>query len=240
MVFNKMLRKGKNMGMEWYDMIALRNGGYKNNATYTVEGVSGEDVFEERLIKFIRNSNSVLDAGCGHGEFTIKMGKYANNLVGFDNSKELIKVAEEILKESKVDNVSFVYAWTKDKQPLPFKDEQFDLIYNRRGPTSIIDHSRILRSGGTIYGIHSGGMEKVKQRLENNKFINIEIEVFDEAMIYFPNEHEFTKYISSLPGSPDYSLPEYKEELQTNIKESKVNGKLALKQWRYIWNAVKP
>ena len=86
------------MGMEWYDMIALRNGGYKNNATYTVEGVSGE-------------------------------------------------------------------------------------------------------------------------------------EIFDEAMIYFPNEHEFTKYISSVPGSPDYSLP-----VQTKIKESR----LALKQWRYIWKAVKP
>lgn len=52
MVFNKMLRKGKNMGMEWYAMIALRNGGYKNNSTYTVEGVSGEDVFDEAMIYF--------------------------------------------------------------------------------------------------------------------------------------------------------------------------------------------
>ncbi|MDR3598157.1 class I SAM-dependent methyltransferase [Clostridium sp.] len=187
------------MGMEWYDMIALRNGGYKNNATYIVKGVSGEDVFEERLIKMLGNYESVLDAGCGHGEFTIKMGRYANNIIGFDNSKELIKIAGKILKESKVENISFVYAWTKDKKPLPFVDGQFDLIYSRRGPTSIIDHSRILRSGGTILGIHSGAMEKVKQKLESNNFTNIEMEVFDEATIHFPNEHEFIKYISSIP-----------------------------------------
>ena len=34
-------------------MIALRNGGYKNNAKYVVEGVSGEDVFEERLMNHL-------------------------------------------------------------------------------------------------------------------------------------------------------------------------------------------
>lgn len=227
------------MGMEWYDMIALRNGGYKNNAKYVVEGVSGEDVFEERLIKILGNCESVLDAGCGHGEFTIKMGRYTNNIIGFDNSQELIKIADKILKESNTKNISFVYAWTKDNKPLPFIDGQFDLIYCRRGPTSIIDHSRILRSGGTILGIHSGAMEKVKQKLESNKFINIEIEVFDEARIYFPNENEFIKYISSVPGNPDYSLPEYKKELQTKISESISNGRLTLKQWRYIWKATK-
>ncbi|MBI9010896.1 MAG: hypothetical protein JEZ08_01600 [Clostridiales bacterium] len=61
------------MSMEWYDMIAKRNGGYKNNAIYEVEGVSGEVIFEEQLIKLIKNSKSVLDAGCGHGDFTLKM-----------------------------------------------------------------------------------------------------------------------------------------------------------------------
>ncbi len=114
------------MGMDWYNMIALRNGGYKNNATYIVERVSGEDFFEERLIKMLGSYESVLDAGCGHGEFTIKMGKYANNIIGFDNSKELIKIADDILKESKSENVRFVYAWTRDNKPLPFEDEQFD------------------------------------------------------------------------------------------------------------------
>ncbi len=227
------------MGMEWYDMIAKRNGGYRPNAMYIVEGLSGEDVFEERLIKMLSDHNSVLDAGCGHGEFTIKMGRYAKHIIGFDNSRELLKIAESILKESSLENVSFVYGWTKGEKALPFEDDQFDLIYDRRGPTSIIEHSRILRSGGTIFGIHSGEMEKVKRKLKENGFKDIEIQVFDEAMICFENELEFTKYISSTPGRPDYSLPEYKDELQAKINESFTNGRLALKQWRYIWKAVK-
>ena len=228
------------MGMEWYDMIARRNGGYKSNAIFTIEGLSGEDVFEERLKKMIGNYNCVLDAGCGHGDFTLKIGKYAKKLIGFDSSRELLKIAESLLKESKVENVSFVYAWTKGDQALPFEDGQFDLIFNRRGPTSIINHSRVLRSGGIIFGIHNGAMEKVKNLLQSNGFIDIEIEVFDQAIMHFPNETEFTKVLSSTPGNPDYFLPQYNEELQQKIKENTLDGRLAIKQWRYIWKAKKP
>lgn len=228
------------MGMEWYDMIARRNGGYKSNAMYTIEGLSGEDVFEERLIKMLGSCNYVLDAGCGHGDFTINMGKYAKNIIGFDNSKELLNIAESLLKGSNAKNVSFVYAWTKGDQPLPFEDGQFDLIYNRRGPTSIINHSRILCRGGIIFGIHTGAMEKVKELLLSNGFIDIEIEVFDEATMYFPNETEFTKFLSSIPGNPDYFSAQYSEELKQKIKENTLDGRLALKQWRYIWKGKKP
>lgn len=49
--------------------------------------------------------------------------------------------------------VEFVYATTKAE--MPFEDGQFDLIYDRRGPTSIINHSRLLSSGGVIFGIHN-------------------------------------------------------------------------------------
>ncbi|MFC4099132.1 class I SAM-dependent methyltransferase [Paenibacillus xanthanilyticus] len=81
------------MGIEWYDMIARRNGGYRSRAVYTVEGRSAEDRFEERLIQMLPRFQSVMDAGCGHGEFTLKMAKYARSIIGFDNSKELIKIA---------------------------------------------------------------------------------------------------------------------------------------------------
>ena len=228
------------MGMEWYDAIAKKNGGYKSNAIYSVEGLSGEDVFEERLIKMLGDYDSVLDAGCGHGEFTIRMAKYAKNIIGFDNSRELLTIARSLLEESHAQNVQFVYALTKGENPLPFEDGQFDLIYDRRGPTSIIDHGRILRSGGVIFGIHSAAMEKVQERLHNNGFIHIEIDEFNEAIMVFSNATEFTKALSAIPGNPDYSLSEYAAELQKKINESKINGRLAIKQWRYIWRAVKP
>ncbi|WP_082587932.1 class I SAM-dependent methyltransferase [Paenibacillus sp. Soil724D2] len=92
--------------------------------------------------------NSVLDAGCGHGEFTRKMGRIGNVITGFDNSLEMINIATSSIEEAPCDNVKFVYCSTKEE--LPFYNDQFHLIYNRRGPTSILNHSRILKSEHNI------------------------------------------------------------------------------------------
>jgi len=227
------------MSVEWYDMIAKRNGGYKSDAIYTVEGNSGEYAFEERLIEMLPNFQSVLDAGCGHGEFTLKMSRYAKSLTGFDNSAELLKIANSILEErTDVDNVDFV--WISTKKDSPFEENQFDFIYTRRGPTSILNHRPILKPGGFIFGIHSTEQERVTNRLNDNGFVDITFEVFDEAYKCFPNEREFTKYLSSMHGRPDYTLPENQAELNRLIEENTFDGQLKFKEWRYIWSARNP
>lgn len=43
------------MGIDWYDMIARRNGGYRGRAVCTVVGRSAEEVFEERLVEMRRS-----------------------------------------------------------------------------------------------------------------------------------------------------------------------------------------
>jgi len=225
------------MGIEWYDMIARRNGGYKGRAVCTVDGTSAEEIFEERLVLMLPQFHNVMDAGCGHGEFTLKMSKYTDHITGFDNSTELIHIAQSLLENSDGSNVNFVYATTKTE--LPFTDEQFDLIYDRRGPTSIINHSRILRPGGTIFGIHNH-VPIVKDRLIANGYINIEIEEFNEAITYFPNEEEFAKFISDIPGNPDYTLQENKQELENMVRENRMDGKLGIRENKIIWKANKP
>lgn len=225
------------MGVEWYDMIARRNGGYKSRAVYTIVGKSAEDIFEERLINMLPQFKSVMDAGCGHGEFTLRVSKYANKITGFDNSTELITIAQSLLNSNVIDNVEFIYATTKSE--LPFCDGQFDLIYDRRGPTSIINHNRVLSSGGTIFGIHTN-VDAVKERLFANGFVDIEIEEFNDSISFFPNEEEFAKFISDVPGNPDYTLPERKNELFAKIKENIIDGKLGIREHKYIWKATKP
>jgi SAM-dependent methyltransferase len=228
------------MGMEWYDMIAKKNGGYKSDAVFTVEGISGEDVFEEELVQLLHNSKSTLDAGCGHGEFAIKMAKDAHNIIGFDWSIELIKIADSLKRHYKINNVNFVRATTKAE--LPFEDGQFDLIYCRRGPTSITHHSRVLRSGGIIYGIcpeYPNIMDTVSERLSNNGFVNIDMRVFDDAILVFANVKEFAKFLTAFPGNPDYTLPENKQMLDEKVRENMIDGRLCYKQWRFIWKATK-
>jgi len=225
------------MGVEWYNMIARNNGGYKNNAKFTIEGTSAEQFFEERLIGMLPKFHSVLDAGCGHGEFTLQMASKIESLVGFDNSLEMIKIAQSLLEKSNITNVEFVHATTKTE--LPFADGEFDLIYDRRGPTSILNHSRILCSGGTVFGIHSGALDIVKERLVSNEFINIEIEEFNNAMFYFSDEIEFARFISGIPGNPDYTSAELSKELNLKIRENIINGKLGIPEYKYIWQAQK-
>lgn len=228
------------MGIGWYDMLAKRNGGYRSKAVFLVEGISGEDVFEERLVGMLPDCELVLDAGCGHGEFTIKMSKHTSQIIGFDGSKELLKIANSLKESLKIENINFLYATTKEE--LPFEDGQFDLIYCRRGPTSITNHSRILRSGGIIYGIcpeYPNIINIVNDRLSKNEFKNIEIEVFDDAIMYFPNEDDFSEFLTAFPGNPDYTLPENKGMLKERIEENTINGRLCYKQWRFIWKAQK-
>lgn len=76
-------------------------------------------------------------------------------------------------------------------------------------------------------------------RLEENGFIDITIEEFDDAYLYFPNEREFAKYLSASHGSIDYTLPENESELNRLVKENMRDGRISWKQWRYIWKAKK-
>ncbi|WP_246608663.1 class I SAM-dependent methyltransferase [Paenibacillus agaridevorans] len=224
------------MGVDWYNSIARRNGGYKSDAKFLIKGVSAENIFETELTNMLPNYSHVLDAGCGHGDFTIKMSQFAKSIIGFDNSIEMIKIAQSYQLDKS--NLEFVYATTKEE--LPFKDEQFDFIYDRRGPTSIINHSRILRSKGTIIGIHSGALDIVKERLDHNGFKNIEIREYKDARIIFPNREEFTKFLSDIPGNPNYTEDHMKEELEIRINENTINGIIQLKEYKYIWKAIKP
>lgn len=225
------------MGIEWYDMIARRNGGYKGRSKFTIEGISAETIYENQLINMLPQYQCVMDAGCGHGEFTLRMSKYANKIVGFDNSKEMIKIAKELLDSSQVKNVEFVYATTKTE--MPFEDGQFDLIYDRRGPTSIINHSRLLSSGGVIFGIHNR-VDKVRTQLSLNGYKDIEIEEYNNAVFYFSDEYQFSKFLSDTPGNPDYTLPELRSEFEKILNENIIDGRIGFKELKYIWKAVKP
>jgi ubiquinone/menaquinone biosynthesis C-methylase UbiE len=96
-------------------------------------------------------NKTVLDIGCGHGDFTIKWSPMVKKIVGLDITSHFIKTG----RNSKLCNVSFVTSNTKDK--LPFANGEFDCAYNRKGPTSAYrDLKRIMKKGGKILSLHPG------------------------------------------------------------------------------------
>ncbi|MCK8061155.1 MULTISPECIES: class I SAM-dependent methyltransferase [unclassified Fusibacter] len=225
-----------NKCQEWYNNIAKRNHGYKSDAHFVKEGLSGEDEFEKRLIELLPDYANVLDVGCGHGEFTLKMSDYTKKLTGGDSAIELISIANKLKHEQGKVNTEFIYLHTHEMDKI--ESNKYDMIYNRRGPTSIYDHKRILKPGGVILGIHPySALEKVKQRLMDGGFEDIKIEEFTECALVFENETDFAEHLSSMHMSKDYTLDENKEMLDKLIADHTFNGRLILPEERFIITA---
>ncbi|WP_245583077.1 class I SAM-dependent methyltransferase [Paenibacillus daejeonensis] len=92
--------------------------------------------------------------GCGHGEFALRWSEVAEQVVGIDAASEYNRLEMGDLPG----NVSFVTANTKEA--LPFSNGAFDVVYNRRGPTSAyLDVKRVLAPGGRLLSIHPGDVE---------------------------------------------------------------------------------
>lgn len=218
---------------EWYNNIAKRNHGYKSNAHFVKEGLSGEDEFEKRLIELLTSYENVLDIGCGHGEFTLKMSKYAKKLTGGDSAIELINIANRLKDQQDIENTEFMYLDTHEMGQI--ESNKYDMIYNRRGPTSIYDHKRILKDEGIVFGIHPYyALEKVKQRLLAGGFKELKIEEFKECVLVFDTVSDFAEHLSSMHMSLNYSLDENKEELNELVNKHTINGKLILPEERFI------
>ena len=223
----------------WYNEIALKNGGYQSDARYTVRGISGENVFRERLLALLPTCGDVLDAGCGHGAFTQEMAKHTRRICAFDFAVEMVRAANCLKAETGAENVQFLCATTKE--PLPYRDGQFDLIYSRRGPASILDHPRLLKEGGAVLGIHGEGLslDDLEQRAKANGFAELEVSTYPDAWLCFPTAGDFASYLSASHLNPDYRLPEHQEAFSALLRAHTVNGEILLRQIRHVWSAKK-
>ena len=104
----------------------------------------------EREVAAAVPGKRVLDVGCGHGEFALRWSEVAEQVVGIDAASEYSRSDVDLPA-----NVSFVT--TNTKEALPFSDGAFDVVYNRRGPTSAyLDVKRVLLPGGRLLSIHPG------------------------------------------------------------------------------------
>ncbi|MBS4194202.1 class I SAM-dependent methyltransferase [Lederbergia citri] len=223
------------MGMDWYNMIAMKLGGYSKNWESVKEGISGEDIFEEQLKELLKKYPIALDTGCGHGNFTLKMAHFAENIIGFDFSIEMIKKANQLLEESQITNVQFYHLHAKN---LPFQDEHFDIIYNRRGPLSIFREIRVLKNGGIIFGIHIGALDEIKNELKTNGFHSIEINEYN-VNEYFSTEEDLARFFTRIPGNIDYLDSKNQPQLKNLVEAYQTNKGLMVPEKRFIWKAFK-
>lgn len=122
----------------------------------------------EDLIRRCRFSptETLLEVGCGAGCITPYILKYIKEgmIYSIDNSREMIKKAEEALSDPRV---KFMVA---DAQKLPFENSFFSAIlcfncfpHISDKPASLEEFKRVLTDGGHFFIVHSISRQRVNQ-----------------------------------------------------------------------------
>ncbi|WP_298419758.1 class I SAM-dependent methyltransferase [uncultured Kordia sp.] len=79
----------------------------------------------ENTKKYLKDSNIVLDYGCGTGTASIELASLVKEIHAIDISSKMIEIAKEKAVANKVKNVNFVQADIFDNE---YKKESFDTI----------------------------------------------------------------------------------------------------------------
>ena len=131
-----MQQSGKTHGDDTFMVMTRRDflsGGYYEPLRLAVCGaVSGE---------------TVLDAGCGEGYYTQKIGEneHVSKVYGIDISKKAVQYASKLCKGEKFGTfcVGSVYS-------MPYLDGVFDSVVNIFSPLALDEYKRVLKKDGTL------------------------------------------------------------------------------------------
>ncbi|SHF09538.1 Methyltransferase domain-containing protein [Thermoanaerobacter uzonensis DSM 18761] len=102
-----------------------------------------------------RGSGKALDIGTGRGRMAAALAEYGYQVVSIDESKDALKRAEDLLKESvTLENILLLQG---DAHNLPFLDETFEVVatynamHHMRDYKKVLDEMvRVCKKGGSI------------------------------------------------------------------------------------------
>jgi ubiquinone/menaquinone biosynthesis C-methylase UbiE len=147
-------------------------------------------LFDSQLKGYLTGEETVMDLGCGVGDFTMSLAPYSRKVVGVDVARATLEIARERAQNFGIKNVDFVHASGTD---LLFADNSFDMMVSRLGPVShfLDEAKRVLKRNGmvvemtlgddefhelqTLLPATSAGMERkksdrIKDRLDANGY----------------------------------------------------------------------
>lgn len=144
-------------GKDFWNRVGSKIGYDHSHIKYSNTTETGENKFKEIILERSRDSE-ILDIGCADGAFTLKISPHARRITGIDNSVEMIKKAQENKKSSKIENVVFELM---DVNDMKFDDNNFDVVFSRRGPATsskktLSESYRVLKHGGFFAEITIG------------------------------------------------------------------------------------
>lgn len=115
----------------------------------------GLERYERRLNALgFRGMKSVMDAGCGFGQWSLALAKHNEEIWGVDIAENRITCAMAIAQQNNIRNVHFTCSAL---EKLDFPSEYFDgifcysVIYHTDEAKTLDEFERLLKSGGLLY-----------------------------------------------------------------------------------------
>lgn len=108
------------------------------------------------LIPHIKDTDRILDVGCGPGSITLGLARLASKgeVIGGDASNGVLTQARDLAEQSKVKNISFQRI---DANALPFPDDSFDVTFCHQvlqhvgDPVAVLrEMQRVTKPGGIV------------------------------------------------------------------------------------------
>jgi len=213
------------------------------------------EVEYQAIIKKISSvKHNTLDIGCGDGTFTKKIAPLFNSIVGVDISDEIIKLANKINQTTKVKFLNEDFKQTKMKPGL------FDLVLNRRGPSTYFQINRVLKSKAHYVELAVGNndsislkdcyfsnsnyekwpidTEKWKREALKNEGVSI---IFSKTFLYtdyFKDFESFIEYLRRVPILND-SIDSHLQKIEKYSRDHTRNGHIFLDRHRVLIHGFK-
>lgn len=111
------------------------------------------------------NDSKIIDLGCADGYYTNSISKKHPKIIGFDISKDAIKLASKHHK-----NILFIVASAKD---LPLSNKSVDIILNIFAPHFIDEYMRVLNDDGFL----------IKVTPNKNHLLELKEALYEEAYL---------------------------------------------------------
>ena len=140
----------------------------------------------------------ILDAGCGDGQDILYYQSQGATTYGFDSSKEMVVIAQNMSPKSEIIHSSF--------EKTPYENDFFDCILSKYAiqhqknlEVVFSEFHRILKGNGTLYILITHPLTHFLHSKDRNYFIQNEVclPLFDEKVTVCEPSHQLEEYFSS-------------------------------------------
>lgn len=228
------------MSTDFYDKVAKKFGGYHTPHKRTTEYPNGEPekVFKDKLLELSGKNKIALDVGCADGRFTLAVASHFQKIVAIDLSKEMLRVAKKLQKKMGIVNVKFE---EQDAHHITYRNNSFNVVYSRRGPTDFAKFYRLLKPGGyfveigigekdcqaikEIFGRGQGFGKWDNKKIEENRLdltkIGFKIVFIEEFFYneYYASYKDLNTFLQGVPIFKDFDSEKDKKSLEKYVQQ---------------------